>query len=136
MELSRACPTIPARELGRPGGIRGSPSPGDRVPHWGQEWVKARLGRGPWPGGAGLCRAGDWHCCRIAGAGTEGLKVLKWGPGLWQGKPGMGKLGRDIGAGGTLGSLTVKDVLVSSWIDPETSRKNTRSCSGQHLPVS
>lgn len=62
--------------------------------------------------------------------------MMKWGPGLWQGKLGMGKLDKDIEAGGALGSLTVKDVLVRSWINPQTSRKNAKSCSGQHLLVS
>ena len=73
------------------GGYQGNPSPGHQAPPWVWRQAKASLGLGlvggSCPGRAGLCGAGDLPCCSIAGAGTDGPKGLKWGPGQVGGGP-------------------------------------------------
>lgn len=42
-----------------------------------------KCGMDRWPGPAGLWGAGDWLCCRVAGATSDGSGGPKWSPGLW-----------------------------------------------------
>jgi len=49
---------------------------------------------GPWLSRAGLWGAGEWPCCGISGAGTDGLGGLTWSLEPWEGGGNPGGAGQ------------------------------------------
>lgn len=100
---ARASPTTPPRA-----GQLGTPSPGPREPLWGLGWAETGLGcrptaepssEGPNLGRTMQHGAGDQPCCGLAGAGTDELARVTWGPGPCAEEAGQGQRGLVVPSG-------------------------------------